>query len=453
MPPRFLLGNLGGVGRVRTARLGYDVTNLGLDARFVTFDSTWPNALRVRASGEVGGPSLGSDTKNYFTYPGPGGASAGYRDIKVLPMAGSGPDRPTIAWVKNYGGTLNYLAPTAPTGAVGTPLNYARGYSTCGVSMMDNQIYLSPRRDDLNYVYFTFHTNPTASEGGGANGALFGNHPSYGPGLFISRPGYNPLTASLADMSLSTRQNHFQFAETGIAYPTSAPGATHVAYVTGDPFIYSPLAARRCSIVNLSQAYPDYPPVIVNCTDYATLISCFWLSPTQILFSGMPADGSPTRYAIIASDPSYVPGIDAVSVRRCYASEATGFGVTKHNVDALSATGSGWLFRSDRVTPYLNGFETFYAGRVSGVYGLPAPAPANAPLALMMTYEPFSGWWCGVNGSTTYHVFQSGSSENAYGPIYRGYIMNNSQYFWYWDSNFTTSVTNGYIATTNVSDF
>lgn len=458
MSNRFFLGNMSGVGRVRTAKLGYDVTDPALDPRYLTFDSTWVNSLRLVASGEVAGGSLGSSS---ITYPGWGSYSGGgYRDVKIYAgagSAGSGPDRPAIVFVKNYGGTLNikYAGTDPATGTV--PLGYARGYGMCGVSMKDNQLLFSPRRDDVNYVYYIFGNSPATPQAAGANSSLFGNHPTYGPGLFIARPGYNALSAGLDDMMLSTRTNHFQFAETGVAQPNVSPTGYSTDRLNGDAFFYSGSATRTCRIVTLSGWYPHYPPVSMIWNDASSddyIPCCYWLSPNQICLVGFRTEYSVCRYGVIATDASYVPGTDSSSgLRRCYASPSTGFGVTKHNVDALSAGENDWIFRSDRITPYFNGFESFYAGRASGTYPLPAAAPSGIPFAFMMAFDAFSGWWCGVGLLSTYHLWAASTVGISYGPIFGGYILNNSQYIWYWDTSWTSSVTTGYMATTNVSDF
>jgi len=75
----------------------------------VTFDSSWLNSFRVKLSGVAAPGALGSAAISYF-------GGGGTRTVAVLndsALAGAnGPWRPTLAWQRNGGGSID----VAPTG-------------------------------------------------------------------------------------------------------------------------------------------------------------------------------------------------------------------------------------------------------------------------------------------------------------------------------------------------
>jgi hypothetical protein len=432
--------------RLRSAKAGYNPMDLGLDRQVVTFDSSWLNSFRVRESAVVAYAGLadGSQTVGSAT-----------RDTKIIPISGSGPDRPTLAWMRDGGGTLtNWYGGPPPT--TSEPMPYARGYGSCHVSMTNAQIDISPRKAGMDYVYYVFSTNPLAAEGAGAGGGLFGNHPTYGPGLYIARPGADPLTASLDDMILTTRRNHFQVQETG-----TTGASTH--QVAGDPFPNMATSLLRSGyLVNLGRSYPDYPPVIASPTEFITsggttenrhLCSIFWLNSSQLMILSSFEPTSAIRWAVLTSNADYVPGT-STEVIRVAGVVGGGLYVTKKGISFPSAGAGDFLFRSDRQTPRFLGFGSIPTGAPTGItpYSLPGTPPSSGiPFTFFFAYwNGVTEWWCGCGAMLTGDFFTAGPTY--YGPAFAAVANSGSQYKWYND----TSLSGGYlgaVATMNVSDF
>lgn len=454
----FTIASLGGIIRLRSCLAPHNPKNLSLDPRVVTFDSGRRNVLRLLTSGVAAAGAL--PTKN-ISYPSTFGGIAGTRNVRRLALAGAnGPTRPTLAWQRNGGGTLTrYLAGTPVSGA-GIATSYARGYGTCAVTLENDEICFSPSRAGMEYAYFVFGTNPTALEGAGGNGGRFGLHPLYGMGAFISRPGFNHLTCSLDDMMLSTRNNHFQIEETGtVTCNLYGGGGANWSSdrVDGDPFplTYGGSSPRRYAIATLSKAYPHYPPVIAYSADGGNqeLVSIFWLSPTQILLAGMPSDPTPIRYAVVGSDPAYVPGPDSSLVCRVHM-ESGGLFVTKKNVSFYSAGANDFLFRSDRITPYFPDFGAITTAQNTNWYNLPAagvpPVGAGTPFGFILVADGTSGWWCGCGKVQSQDIVATGGG--AYQNIFRATITSRTQYLWEKASGWTAAPF-GWVAAMNISDF
>lgn len=446
----------GGV-RLRSVKAGYNPLDLGTDRRFVTFDSSWANSFRVRTSGVVPGTALGERRIGY-------GAGAAYRDVRVLNWAevagANGPYRPTLAWQRNNGGSLNIFN---GAGTTDTPLPYARGYGVCAVNLRDNEILFSPSKPAHDYVYYVFDVNPTGWEATGAGGGLLGNHPIHGPGIYIARPGVNPLSAGLDDMMLTSQRNHFQIAQTGLT-----GGSTHT--IGNDPFP-SHVASRLRSgfLVDLGRSYTDYPPVIAFPTDYQAGIdelghrhscSIFWLNPSQLMILSSFGN-APIRWAVVGSDPGYVPG-QAALVRRVAWIKGAGLYVTKKGIDITVAGASDFLFRSDRQTPRFEGFSGIDAGAAAGTtavaYALPNPPPAGGPpFTFLMASDnlSYSGWWCGCGCVITQDIIRTTPSPTLgvyYGPFFSGVVYTRTSYKWFRDSGYGISYV-GWAATMNISDF
>lgn len=430
----------GGV-RLRSVKAGYNPMDLGLDRQVVTFDSSWLNSFRVRASAVVpyAGLSDGTQTVGPAT-----------RKTKIIPIGGSGPDRPTLAWIRSGGGNLL-------DGATNVP--YARGYGSCSISMTNSEIHISPRKPELagmDYVYYVFNVNPLAPEGAGAGGGLIGNHPIYGPGIFIARPGADPLTASLDDMILTTRRNHFQIEQTGMT-----GGATHT--LSNDPFPnLAPSQLRAGYLVNLGRSYPDYPPVIAAPTDFGTLggatnrhlCSIFWLNSSQIMILSSFESTAPVRWAVLTNNADYAPEPPAAEVIRVAGIVGQGLYVTKKGISFPFAGPGDFLFRSDRQTPRFLGFDAIPTGAPTGItpYSLPGTPPSSGiPFTFFFAYwNAVTEWWCGCGAMLTGDFLTA--VPDYYGPAFAAVASSGSQYKWYND----TSLSGGYygaVATMNVSDF
>lgn len=466
--PSTVIGDIGGRIRLRTALSGVDVLDPNIDPRLLTFDSSWTSALRLLHSNVVSAAAL--ENRNVaYGYSGsiPGGSQSGNRPVRVVPFAGAnGPYRPTLAWMRNNGGTLSYFP---AGGSFSSPVSqsYQRGYGVCAVNLRDNEIYLSPSRAGVDYVYFIFGNNPTAPEAGGPEDGLMGLHDVHGTGLFIARPGLNVMTASLDDMILTTRRNHFQISESGTAYSTPGPVGTAAAdsdYISGDPFPASTAVVHRCKIVTLRGYYPHYPPVIAAHADMGAAWarfspSVFWLNPSQILVTGMNTRDAGIRYAVVASDPAYQYGVGPV-VTRIHMDENVLL-ITKHGIDMDAVSSDAdYIFSSRRQSPRFTGFDLIPAGAPSGTYWLPAtgvaPIGAGPPFTFMLASDGLgnSGWWCGMGHVIMQDILNSmpGVYGEFYGPYFAGCVISRDQYKWYQNPGYPT-LPIGYVSTMNLSDY
>ena len=448
-----------GLVRFRSCLAPYNPKDLNLDARLVTFDSTWTSSMRLLTNGVVPGSSLSTRTLTYTgfgTTPGDG-----TRTVRVLPLAGAnGPGRPTLAWMRNNGGTLTYFAAGSALSTPGTTMSYARGYGVCAVTLVDNEIQFSPSRASMDYAYFVFGVNPTAAEAGGGNGGRIGLHPLYGRGLFFSRPGFNHLTCALDDMMLSTHRNHFQVEETGTVFPQTYGGGGEflpTSLVSGDPFpiLLSAGTLRNCGIVTLRKSYPHYPPVIAYSmgTGHQQTPSIFWLSANQLLIAGMPDGTTGIRYAVVASDPAYQPGVDTSTVCRTRFWRGQEALVSKHNISWFSAGPNDFLFRSSRISPRFADFGSILTGGISGMYGLPAggipPDGAGSPFGFFLVQDQ-GQWWCGAGFAHMQDVVTA--TGTYYNTRFRAAIVDRTRYWWFRDAAWTGSMF-GWLAAMNLSDF
>lgn len=450
----------GGALRLRACLAPHDPKNLSLDPRVLTFDSAWTNVMRLVRNGVAAAGSLGTKA---IGYPSTFGGLAGTRNVRVLPNSGAnGPGRPTLAWMRNNGGTLTRHPAGTPVSGPGVSQSYARGYGVCAVSLTDDEIYFSPSRANMDYVYFIFGVSPTGQEATGGNGGRIGLHPLYGRGIFISRPGFDHLTCGLDDMVLSTHRNHFQIEETGTVFCNTYGGGGPnfgTDQVDGDPFplLLGVGTLRNYGIVTLHKSYPHYPPVIAYTTDGGNqqLPSIFWLSPNQILISGITHPAKGVRYAVVASDPAYQPGADTIpDLCRIHFEIGEGIFVTKRNVDFYSAGANDFLFRTDRISPRFPDFGAIVTGASTNGYNLPAggvpPAGAGSPFGFFLVFDGVSGWWCGCGFVQSQDIVATGGGY--YDNFFRATITSRTQYLWEKNTNWTGAAY-GWVAAMNVSDF
>ncbi len=359
---RYALGNLGGYPRVRTVRPGYDVTDMGLDPRFVSLDTQWRNVLRLVAKGS--GPASAYTTSNlakvWIT-----GDNIGNYYHKVINVAGIAPGTHTaIVLARNTD-----PPPVANAGAwmkcdVVIEPGLLRA-SPPGTAFDSATAHLYPSRFD--YVWYVFRVGTEGDdpvEAAQFNSIAMGNHPSRGPGIFISRRGTNVLTAGDDDLVLSTQGDCFQVSEVG--FLGSSAGGT----------------------VTLSRSYPHRPPILVFSPSHGSTVEgrptarqvwASWVSDNQISL-GTSATACPFRWAIISTDPAYVPGVGSILVNRCVGHPSIGFGVTKKNIDFFVAGENDWIFRSDRMLFQFRSYHAINPGAAgSGWYNYPTPATSGVP--------------------------------------------------------------------------
>ncbi|WP_371346217.1 hypothetical protein [Ancylobacter sp. IITR112] len=440
MPDQIFIGAMNGVARLRTVVPGFDAADPSLPERYVTFDSTNIGRLRLVANGVVASNSLPNLTLNY--------GNGWQRACKWMVNPAANLATPVLAWARRGSGTL-----TLSSGAF---QSFQRGYLTLSVSLTAANMYFSPQLSGVDYLYYLFGNAGSSAEAGGPNGVIFGKHDAYGHGLFISKPGFDVDTCSLDDMPLTTRRNHFQIYETGLASATIG--------VTAGPFI--DYLYNGASIIDLEGSYPHYPPVIVYRMGEPSTgahTGVFWINPSRILVtgasSGIPSQGIPAvqvRYAVIATDAAYTPGVDSVEgITRCFISPEHGLAVTKHNVDFDSAGENDFIFKSRRLSPYLKGYAQIAGGLSTGVYSLPSPPPTGSgpPFNFFILQDGLNHWWCGCGNHNMTEVLQWNSGIGAYvaAPTTKAWVSSRTTYSWLRPANSGVSV--GFHATMNVSDF
>jgi len=445
----------GGV-RLRCARSGHDPRNLSLDRRLLTFDSAWRNALRIRESKVVSGGSLVTGTVGIS-----GGTAT--RTHKVIPISGSGPDRPTLAWQRNNGGSL-LRTTDASAGSAQISQGYGRGYGVCGVSQYDSFIAVSPARDGVDYVYYVLGTNPTVEEAAVAGGGLVGNHELYGPGIYIVRRGLDPRTASLDDMILTSHRNHLQVVETA-----QRGDGTHDTWVQNDPFPFTALSnahARVGYFIDLVGSYPNYPPVIAYPLAYSNTgsgdnirnshsCSIFWINPSRLLVASSMPGG--VRIGVLARNEAYDWTAPAPIVpRRIGFIGGDGLGITKKGINFDVAGPDDFLFRCDRQSAHFTGIASIPTGASTGIYALPnPPAAGGVPFSIFSVFwNAETGWWCGCGMVTTQDCYRASpiGSNYYFGPAFVAMNGSLNTYRWFNDVTFSSGWI-GCVATMNVSDF
>lgn len=461
------LGGVDGIVRLRTVKAGYNAADDTLDARYVTFDSTWENSLRLLGNGVVSSASLSTRTVTYNYFP---GVPAGTRTARVLPFSGDNSMRPVLAWQRRGAGTIQYTPSGWPLGnfPLPAPTAYQRAYGVCAATLRNNEILLSPSKSGVDYVYFVFGNDGSGPEIGGANSGRIGNHPTYGPGLYIARPGYDRLTASLDDMMLTTRRNHFQFAETGIAFPDRYTGGgafNPTSSISSDPnpefFGAKPSQTRNAKLVTTTGSYPHYPPVVAFSTDtgFQHQLSVFWLNASQFIIAGTPNALVGMRWGVVATDPTYQGGTDTVHTRRIRMSPDGGIDISKHDVDVLSAGQTDFIFRSRHLTPRFSGFASVLSTAPSADYSLASTPGAGAgiPFVFYIFDDTFAGSgggrWCGCGMVQMQDIFTTGGPTPPYMPTqFRAATISRTAYRWYRQSGISVAPY-GSVATMNVSDF
>jgi len=373
MTRRFQMGRLGGVARIRASRPGHDVFDLSLDPRFVAFDSDWRNALRWHAGGKAAGSALTTGIYSRSWLPAGG---TGIFTHKVINVPGISPGTHTAIVLARYSGT-------------GTFNN--RWYQ-CGALIENNVLRVCPYLantaasanllNSYEYYYWVFAVKPDApdpAEADLANSILFGDHPTRGAGIFVSRRGTDVLTAADSDLVLSTQKNYFQFHETGTA--------NKAAVITADEQLIQ---------VTLSGSYPSRPPIVVwrsNSNVISPAIANWVNDNTIALRLGIITTGTVTyRWGIIATDPTY-PGGTGVRKRRVVRHPTFGFGVTKKGIGVDEAGQDDWIFRSDRLSLQFRNYSTIYPNTFAvGLYSYPADAQATSG-------TPFTMFQLNIGGS------------------------------------------------------
>ncbi|WP_454684002.1 hypothetical protein [Ancylobacter moscoviensis] len=440
MTYRYALGNLGGYTRIRTARPGYEVTDMGLDPRFVSLDTQWRNVLRLVKQGFA--DSSAYATANLAKVWISGDAVGNYWH-KVINVSGVGPGTHTAL----------VLAKRKPVPGVGPGGQWYK----CDIIIEPGLLRVSPPGtafdaatahiypNNFEYAWYVFRVGTEGDdpvEAGQYDGLALGNHPTRGPGIFLPRRGVSVLTAGDDDLVVSTQGDCFQVSEAG--FLGSSAGGT----------------------VTLSRSYPHRPPILVfSPSNGATTegrpterrVWASWLSDNQIQLETVSGTTCPFRWAIISTDPSYVPGVGSILVNRCVGHPSIGFGVTKKDIDFFSAGENDWIFRSDRMLFQFRSYHAINPGAAgSGWYSYPTPATSGVPFVFFQISLAGSTFVnCGSISSQG--IFGAVIGSPSIMQVKRYFVMygaNASQYYFGKAPDITyPGGVNAFCGIVNVSDF
>lgn len=426
---RYLMGNVGGVPRVRSSRPGYDAEDLSLDPRFVSFDSSWKSALRWYTGGIVPGSSLTGAviTRNWI-----GSFGSGTYLHKIINIPG----------ITRNSHTAIVLA-----------LSTSGLWYQCAAMIETDRLRVCPYMANIGvtgalngftYYYWVFSVNSEffdPVEDSASNSMLFGNHPTRGAGLFISRRGTDVLTCADDDLVLSTQKNYFQFHETG----TASRGAQFVAN-------------NQLIEIPLSKSYPDFPPIVAWRSNTGTVSPVYaqWINSSTIAIrlSFTTTTAVKYSYGIIACDPTYSGGAGAIKKPRVFASDEFGFGVTKKNIGFDEAGESDWIFRSDRMPLQFRNYAVIYPNTFApGLYDYPADAHASSgsPFTIFQMNLSSSSW-VGLGWVSTIAIRLPGTS-----PVPREWLTllsaSETQYRVQKDGSVSFSGIPSYAGVANVANF
>lgn len=427
---RYLMGKLDGVPRVRSSRPGHNVEDPDLDPRFVAFDSSWRSALRWFAGGIAAGSSLSGSiiTRNWLLL---GGNGTYFHKVISVPGISASTHTALVLAKRDSTGSWNQCAAMIDTDVLRVAPYMANPGSTPGVL------------NQFTYYYWVFSVNPEGFdpvEDNLSNSMLFGDHPTRGAGLFISRRGTDVLTCTDDDLVLSTQKNYFQFHETGSA----TRGVQAVAN------------SQRLQIT-LSKAYPDFPPIVAWRSNTGTVSPVYaeWVNSTtiaiQLVFTTLTAVNY--RYGIVATDPTYAGGVGSVRKRRLLMSDDFGIGVTKKNIGFDEAGVNDWIFRSDRMPLQFRDYSTIYPNTFApGLYSYPANAQASAGTPFTMFKMNLSNSsWVGLGWVSTIAI--KNSSTGAPQEWLTLLSASETQYRVQKDGSVSFSGIASYAGVANVADF
>ncbi|WP_156029589.1 hypothetical protein [Ancylobacter sp. FA202] len=426
---RYLMGNVDGTARVRSSRPGYDAEDLTLDPRFVSFDSSWRSALRWYAGGIAPGNTLSGSviTQNWI-----GSFGSGTYLHKIIDIPGIARSSHTaIVLALHTSGLWYQCAAMIETDRLRV-CPYMANIGTAGVL------------NQFTYYYWVFSVGSTEfdpTEDNLSNSMLFGNHPTRGAGLFISRRGTDVLTATDDDLVLSTQKNYFQFYETGTA-------------TRGVQFS----ANNQLINITLAGSYPDRPPIVAWRSNTGTVSPVYaaWVNDNtiSIRLAFTTTTAVTYRWGLIACDPTYSGGVGTIRKRRLHMSDDFGIGVTKKNVGFDEAGQSDWIFRSDRMPLQFRDYSTIYPNTFSpGLYDYPVDAQASAgtPFTIFQMNLNSSSW-VGLGWVSTIAVREPGTS-----PTPREWLTllsaTETQYRVQKDGSVSFSGIASYAGVANVADF
>ncbi|MFG1349103.1 hypothetical protein [Xanthobacter autotrophicus] len=373
-----ILGRFDGTPRLRVARPGFDVTDPGLVDQQLAFDSAWPEILTVL---DANWNLLGTISTEAWTYNG-ATINRYYRTVSFATL----PWEPIcIGWHRAVNGSGQvWYQQTVCSSHVDhctfRTLNFAHSTTGTAYIIFANPLTAADTREaDLD----------------GSHGVLLGNHPTRGPGLYVSRKGADVLTCADADLRFSTAAQIFQMAETGAVWGTPVTGSgTSAISVT----------------ITLQGSYPNFPPVLLlGGSDTAGVWSAqiTWLSASSFSVLMTTSVAQAIQYIIPAYDPTYAGGADTVATPRVRLDADDGLKISKRNVNVNTAAASQLLLDTsksvlhvqqrvahDAITAFTGTQSTDLTGNTAG-----------PPLGFYAGYR-YGRWWCA-----------GGALHTAEGPI------------------------------------
>lgn len=393
MTARVFIGNLGGITRVRVAKPGFDAANPALTNEQLVYDSGWPEILSVHQMSWSTGATAGvyrATADGFFNWC----VRIYFPALPFVPIA--------VGWRYRPG-----------TG----------GWDNTSCFVSNNYIDI-PCGSNANYTvaYIVFNKPLLAADSreannGGAHGALIGNHPSRGSGLWISRRGADVLTCGDDDLSLSTLRPALQVAESGVV-----GGA------------YNGLT--RSILVDVGTANSGLGLALVRGANdsiggWMASADISWQdrigSNTTRFYLGMPfgvaSSDQGILYTFLSYDNAYSPGGDAAPTPRVLINE-NGLFVSKRNVNVLTAGPNDYLLRTDRSVLHVaeRGSFTMSGAAQSGTFSLGTSAARNPMVFFgLPAPDPVGGYIC----RPMIGVFPPRGSDYRYptsGSLTRGYI-------------------------------
>ncbi|MFG1462248.1 hypothetical protein V5F77_05040 [Xanthobacter sp. DSM 24535] len=388
MANRLLLGEYYGRKRLRFSKPGFDVLDPALTDDQLVFDSAWSEILKPHAiSWDSGGlVSFRQTYSNLYR----NFCRISFPALPFVPLA--------LAWVVDYiiPGYAKRYTPVAacPTNSYIDVTN-AGWWGTVKMAPLKSFAYIVFDKPVDQY-------DSREADNGGTNSFLLGNHPTRGPGLYVSRNGTDVLTCGDDDLTLSTNKPSMQVIEAGSFYGTAVPDGSTGQYIMSGTF-------------NTAQNHPDLPPILFRPTaDAFGLPRNMQLSTTEFgwvndntvrykFFGG--AFSQDMHYSILGYDTGYPGGSSATSTPRVLLDTVRGLRISKKDVDVSFATDDQLLMRTDggclhiKTRKYFAGAYVGYSGNASTDTNIAAP-----PILIVACYNPEISQW---------FVYPTGADLNA----------------------------------------
>ncbi|MFG1371480.1 hypothetical protein V5F32_04820 [Xanthobacter oligotrophicus] len=362
-----ILGRFDGTPRLRVARPGFDVTDPDLSDQQLAFDSAWPEILTVLDANWNLTTGVATESWSYN-----GSTFARYYRSVSFPTL---PWEPIcIGWDRGLDGSgrVVYMQTMCSTHVDHCTFKVRNTAKASAYIIFANPLLSADTREaDLS----------------GSHGVLLGNHPTRGPGLYVSRKGADVLTCTDTDLRFDSNRQPFQIVEAGVVWATpynSNPTGTAVWKISQN--------------ITLEGSYPNFPPILLlGGADTAGIWSAeiTWLSASSFNVTMTTSTSQAIQYVIPAYDPTYVGGADTASTRRVRIDADDGLKISKRNIDVNTASGSQLLLDTAKSVLHVRqraahdaipAFVGFQSTDLTDNAGGP-------PLGFYAGYR-YGRWWC-----------------------------------------------------------